>query len=79
MGLQRSPWAGSYGPCTRNPYFWPGWTPGRKACQTNASISGRRMRSSLPRSSNRHSSTFSAASLKIAKFVPVPSYVAPSG
>src|SRR3954453_21571965 len=37
------------------------------------------MRSSFPSSSKRHSSTFSATSLKIAKFVPVPSYVAPRG
>src|SRR3954451_22154857 len=37
------------------------------------------MRCSLPCSSKRQSSTFSATSLKMAKLVPVPSYVAPSG
>ena len=43
FGLQRRPWAGSYGPCTRKPYRWPGWMPGRKACQTYPSISGSRI------------------------------------
>src|SRR4051812_32695734 len=37
------------------------------------------MRSSFPSSSKRQSSIFSATSLKIAKLVPVPSYVAPRG
>ena len=37
------------------------------------------MRCSTLASSNRHSSTFSATSLKSAKFVPAPSKVAPSG
>src|SRR6185503_19958552 len=37
------------------------------------------MRDSPPSSSNRHSSTRSAASLNRAKFVPLPSNVAPSG
>src|SRR5690349_95638 len=37
------------------------------------------MRCSVPASSNRHSSTLLATSVKIAKFVPIPSYVAPNG
>src|SRR3954464_1128341 len=37
------------------------------------------MRCSLPCSSKRQSSTFSATSLNMAKLVPVPSYVAPGG
>ena len=38
-GLHRCPAAGSYGPCTRYPYRWPGCTAGRYACQTNPSTS----------------------------------------
>jgi hypothetical protein len=42
-------------------------------------MAGRTTRSSRPASSNRHSSTRSATREKTAKFVPSPSYVAPSG
>src|SRR5258707_745264 len=50
-----------------------------KPCQTKPSTSGSVTLASAPSASNRHSSTFSAASLNTAKFVPEPSYVAPSG
>src|SRR3954454_1973725 len=53
--------------------------PGMNACQTNPSTSGSVSRVSTPSASNRHSSTFSAASLNTAKLVPKPSKVAPSG
>src|SRR3954452_3291810 len=53
--------------------------PGMNACQTNPSTSGSVSRVSTSSASNRHSSTFSAASLNTAKLVPKPSKVAPSG
>src|SRR5437879_6170813 len=52
---------------------------GTYACQEKASTSSRAIRSSAPFWSKRHNSIFSATSLKSAKFVPAPSYVAPSG
>src|SRR5215213_10079035 len=53
--------------------------PGMKQCQTNPSTSGSVNLVSLSSASNRHSSTFSAASLNTAKLVPNPSNVAPNG
>src|SRR5215217_4485817 len=53
--------------------------PGMKQCQTNPSTSGSVNLASLSSASNRHSSTFSAASLNTAKLVPNPSNVAPNG
>src|SRR5438309_10730666 len=52
---------------------------GTYACQEKASTSSRAILSSTPFWSKRHNSIFSATSLKSAKFVPAPSYVAPSG
>src|ERR1700716_2567532 len=52
---------------------------GTYACQEKASTSSRAILSSTPSWSKRHNSIFSATSLKSAKFVPAPSYVAPSG
>src|SRR5437588_8567256 len=52
---------------------------GTYACQEKASTSSRAILSSTPFWSKRQSSIFSATSLNSAKFVPAPSYVAPSG
>src|SRR3954466_15558367 len=53
--------------------------PGTYACRTNASLSRSSTAVSEPSSCSRHSSTRSAASVKTAKLVPAPSYVAPRG
>src|SRR3954452_17822564 len=53
--------------------------PGTYACRTNASLSRSSTAVSEPSSCNRHSSTRFAGSVKTAKLVPAPSYVAPSG
>src|ERR1700736_3519848 len=79
LGSHRCPAAGSHGPSTRKPYRCPGVIAGRYACQTKPSTSSRGMRSSVPASSIRHSSTCSATSENTEKLVPAPSYVAPSG
>src|SRR2546430_482828 len=52
---------------------------GTYACHEKASTSSSGNLCSAPCSSKRHSSTFSATSLNSAKFVPLPSNVAPSG
>src|SRR3982074_231960 len=52
---------------------------GTYACQEKASTSSSAILSSTPFWSKRHNSLLSATSLKSAKFVPAPSYVAPSG
>src|SRR3954466_5672220 len=53
--------------------------PGTYSCRTKASLSRSSTAVSEPSSCSRHSSTRSAASVKTAKLVPAPSYVAPSG
>ena len=79
-GCSAGPASGSYGPVHAEAVALAGLDAGQEGVPDEAVHLGQLgSRSSLPSSSNRHSSTLSATSLKIAKLVPVPSYVAPSG